>query len=291
MGPRCVIGVDLGGTKILAGVADAGGTIEQTLEVATPLESQGELVSALVGVVEELRTPDVAAVGFGVPGWFDRRTGVVLGAANVPLRDLAFAEVLSERLRLPVAAENDASVAALAEHRLGAGQGVADLVLLTLGTGVGGGVVVGGRLLCSWIELGHMVIVQNGEPCPGACTGLGHVEAYCTGVAADRLARRVLGPSATAHDLIEQRHPALVEVGHHLGAAIGSLINVFSPELVLIGGGFGIAAGDILIEDARPVIMREALAPGGERTRIELAGLGAEAGMIGAALLAADELA
>jgi glucokinase len=286
-----VIGVDLGGTKILAGIVDADGRIERTVEVATPIASQGELIDALVGVVEELRAPGIAAVGFGVPGWFDRRTGVVLGAANVPLRDVAFAEELSARLGLAVAAANDASVAALAEQRLGAGRGVSDLVLLTLGTGVGGGVVLDGRLYLGWVELGHMVIVENGEPCPGAgCTGLGHVEAYCTGLAADRLARRLLGPDATARDLIEQRHPALVEVGHHLGTAIGSLINVFSPELILLGGGFGIAAGELLIEHANPVIMREALAPGGERTPVALAELGGQAGLIGAALLAFDEL-
>jgi len=187
-----VIGVDLGGTKILAGVVDASGAVDRTVEVATPTSSQSDLVDALTAVVEELRTPEIAAAGFGVPGWFDPRTGVVLGAANVPLRDLPFADVLSARLGLPVTAANDANVAALAEHRLGAGRGLSDLVLLTLGTGVGGGVVIDGRLYRGWAELGHVVIVENGEPCPGAgCTGFGHVEAYCTGLAADRLARRV----------------------------------------------------------------------------------------------------
>jgi glucokinase len=286
-----VIGVDLGGTKILAGIVDADGRIEQTVEVATPMTSQDELVDALTAVVEELRTPDIAAAGFGVPGWFDPRTGVVLGAANVPLRDFPIADVLSARLGLPVAATNDANVAALAEHRLGAGRGLSDIVLLTLGTGVGGGIVIDGRLYRGWAELGHVVIVENGEPCPGAgCTGFGHVEAYCTGVAADRLARRVLGPTATARDLIEQRHPALAEIGWHLGTAIGSLINIFSPELILIGGGFGSAAGELLIETARPVVEREALSPGAQRTRLAVAELGPEAGLIGAALLAFDEL-
>jgi glucokinase len=285
-----VIGVDLGGTKILAGVVDAAGTVERTHEVATPTSSQAELVDALVAVVEELRTPEIAAAGFGVPGWFDPRTGVVLGAANTPLHELAFASELSSRLGLPVTAANDASVAALAEHRLGAGRGVSDLVLLTLGTGVGGGIVMDGRLYRGWAELGHMVIVENGEPCPGFCTGFGHVESYCSGVAADRLARRVLGPHASGRDLIEQRHPALAEIGQHLGTTIGSLINIFSPEIILLGGGFGSAAGELLLEHARPAIEREALPPGAERTRLALAELGPEAGLIGAGLLALDEL-
>jgi glucokinase len=285
-----VIGVDLGGTKILAGVVDAEGRIERTLEVSTPMASQDELLDALVGVVTELRTPDIVAAGFGIPGWFDPLTGVVLGAANVPLRDLALSSVLSARLGLPVAAANDANVAALAEHRLGAGRGVSNMVLLTLGTGVGGGIVLDGRLYRGWAELGHMVLIENGEPCPGTCTGLGHVEAYCTGVAADRIARRVLGPDATARDLIEQRHEALGEVGLHLGTVIGSLINIFSPEVVLLGGGFGTAAAELLFEHARPRILREALAPGGESTRLAVAELGAAAGLIGAGLLAFDEL-
>jgi glucokinase len=285
-----VIGVDLGGTKILAGILDADGRAERTVEVATPRSSQAELLDALEAVVEELRTPEIAAAGFGVPGWFDPRTGVLYAGANIPLRDLAFSDVLSSRLGLPVAAANDANVAALAEHRLGAGRGVSDLVLLTLGTGVGGGIVLDGRLYRGWAELGHMVIVENGEPCPGFCTGFGHVESYCTGLAADRLARRVLGPHATSQDLIDQRHPALAEIGQHLGTAIGSLINIFFPEIVLIGGGFGIAAGELLLEHARPAIEREALPPGPERTRLALAELGAEAGLIGAGLLAFDEL-
>jgi glucokinase len=290
MADRRAIGVDLGGTKILAGIVGVDGSVERTLEAATPTRSQAELVDALVAVVEELRLPEITAAGFGVPGWFDPRTGVVLGAANVPLHELAFQDVLSARLGMSVAAANDASVAALAEHRLGAGRGVSDLVLLTLGTGVGGGVVLDGRLYRGWAELGHMVIVEDGEPCPGACTGHGHVESYCTGVAANRLARRVLGPNATARDLIEQQHAALAEIGRHLGTAIGSLINIFSPELVLLGGGFGVAAGELLLGPARTVIAYEALAPGAERTRLAPAELGVEAGLIGAGLLALDEL-
>src|SRR5262245_30124187 len=157
-------------------------------------------------MVRELKGPDVAAVGIGVPARVDQRSGGVLGAVNIPLHDLNFRAEMREWLGLPVSVDNDASAAALGEHRVGAGQGTNELVLLTLGTGVGGGVVTGGRLYRGWAELGHVVIVEDGEPCQGMCTGRGHVESYCSGAAVDRLARRVLGPEADAQELVRQNH-------------------------------------------------------------------------------------
>jgi glucokinase len=284
-----VIGVDLGGTKISAGLVAEDGSVERTLERATPLESQETLLAAIVEMVRELKEPDVAAVGIGVPARVDQRSGAVLGAVNIPLHDLNFRAEMREWLGLPVSVDNDASAAALAEHRVGAGQGASDLVLLTLGTGVGGGVVTGGRLYRAWAELGHMVIVEDGEPCQGACTGRGHVESYCSGSAVDRIAQRVLGPDANAHDLVRERHPALEEVGRHLGTAVGSVVNVFGPEVVVVGGGFGHAAFDLLVEPARGVARREALSTA-EEVPIVRAQLGTDAGMIGAALAARDTL-
>ena len=143
-----------------------------------------------------------------------------------------FADEMHKRLGLPVEMENDASCAAYAEFKLGAGRGTTDMFALTLGTGVGGGVVSGGKLFRAYTELGHMVIVEDGEPCQGACSGRGHVEAYCSGTAAGKIAKRVLGPDATARDLVEQQHPALGEIGHHLGVAIGSLVNIFGSTRV-----------------------------------------------------------
>jgi glucokinase len=281
-----VIGVDLGGTKILAGVVDASGGVESTLEVPTPTSSQAALVDALVGVVEELRTPQVVAAGFGIPTRVDPKTGVAIGAVNIPLHRLSLRDEIGSRLGMPVGAVNDGGAAALAELRLGAGRGATNLVMLTLGTGVGGGVVIDGQLYRGWAELGHMVIVVDGEPCLGACSGRGHLEAYCSGPAADRIAVRELGHGATSHDLIAQAHPALTEIGHYLGCAIGSLVNLFNPETVVIGGGFGIAASEYLLAPARLAVLREALAPGGQEVRLALAELGPAAGMIGAGLVA-----
>jgi glucokinase len=285
-----VIGIDLGGTKILAGVLDREGNLDSLIERSTPVSSQEALLDALVETVRELRGPEIQAVGFGVPARIDQRTGLLLGAVNTPLQDIRFQEVLAERLEMPVGAINDGSAATLAEFVYGAGRGTRDLVALTLGTGVGGGVVFDGQLYRGWSEFGHMVIVEGGEPCQGACTGHGHVESYCSGRAADRLAQATLGPPATARDLVELRHPALDEIGRHLGAAVASLVNLFDPDMVVIGGGFGVAAGELLLGPAREVLAVEALSPAGERVRLAVAELGSKAGVIGAALIAFEAL-
>jgi glucokinase len=288
MAADLVIGVDVGGTKVLAGVVDRQGNIHETVERGTSVSNQDTLLDEIAELVGRLPSKDVAAVGFGVPARVDQRTGVVVGAVNIPITEVSFRTEMEKRLRIPVGVENDANAAAYAEFRLGAGRDVENLVMLTLGTGVGGGVVIDGSLYHGWAEFGHVVIVEDGEPCPGNCTGRGHVEAYCAGPAADKLARRVLGPQASARDLVAAKHPALAEIGHHLGVAIGSLVNVFNPELVAIGGGFGVAAFELLLPSIRPAVVREALAPSGAEIDIRPAELGAEAGLIGAGLVAFD---
>jgi glucokinase len=287
MSANRVVGVDLGGTKILAGLIEDGRVLAQ-VEHPTPTTSQEALLDGLAAAVRELPLDGVSAVGFGIPSRVDHRNGIALGSVNTPLRDVPFEAEMNARLELPVAVENDATCAAYAEYAHGVGRGTVDFLMLTLGTGVGGGVVTGGALYRAWTELGHMVIVADGEPCAGACSGRGHVEAYCSGTAANRVAREVLGPDGTARELIEQQHPALAEIGHYLGVAIGSLINVFGPERVAIGGGFGVAAFDQLVPAARTAVLREALAPAGQDVEIELAQLGAEAGLIGAGLVALE---
>ncbi len=285
-----VIGVDLGGTKVLAGLIDRDGNVGETIERPTVTSSQPALLDELAAVVRALPLDGVAGVGFGIPSRIDHERGVALGAVNIPIRDVRFAAEMERRLGLPVAVENDASCAALAESRLGAGRGVRDLIMLTLGTGVGGGVVAGGRLFRGYTELGHMVIVEDGEPCQGACSGRGHVETYCSGRAADKLAQKLLGEHATARDLVMERHPVLGEVGHHLGVAIGSLVNIFGATRVVIGGGYGVAAFDQLVPAARLAVLREALAPSGQDVELVPAELGAESGLIGAGLLAFEDL-
>ena len=284
-----VIGVDIGGTKIFAAVVDGTGRVENLVDRQTPERSQEALLETVGEMIESLRGDDVIGAGIGVPARISR-DGRILSAVNTPLADLDPA-VLERRYGLPVRAVNDASAAALAEHRFGAGRGRGDLVLLTLGTGVGAGFVLGGALYEGWGEAGHMVIVEGGEPCRGACSGRGHVEAYCSGPVADGLAREAYGPSATARDLVEREHPALNAIGRHLGTAIASLVNLFAPEIVIIGGGFGTSAAHLLLPAVREVLRDEALAPAGEATRLEVAELGGLAGVVGAGTFALTRIA
>ena len=291
-----VIGVDLGGTKTLAGLVDRDGRVERHREVATALGSQAELLAGLDAVVEELLTDGVAALGFGIPSRIDQRSGRVEGSVNVPLEGIDFRARMADRFRLPVGIENDANAATLAEFTAGAGRGVRTMVMLTLGTGCGGGVVIDGRLFRGWAEFGHMVIDYDGLPCQGTCTGRGHLEAYVTGTAATKLAQAEFGSAVDAHRLVRlavegdpRAIEILAEMGRRLGAGVASLLNLFSPELVVIGGGFA-AAGDFLLAPAREVIQREALEPIADRADVVPAELGTAAGLIGAGLVGFEAL-
>jgi len=293
-----VIGVDLGGTKILAGSIDSEGRVLDRHEVRTPTGSQAELVEGIAGAIEPLVGAGMAALGFGIPSVIDRTTGQSLGSVNIPLEGVAVGRVMSERFGVPAAVENDGNAAALAEWRLGAGRGAENMVMLTLGTGVGGGLILGGALYRGWAELGHVAVVADGPPCQGNCTGRGHLEGLASGSAADRAAEKLWGDGATAELLVGRAAEgdaaaleALAGIGHLLGVAIGSFFNIFATELVVIGGGFGSAAADYLFPAALEVAHREALLESSRvALRIVTAELGSDAGLIGAGLLALEAL-
>jgi glucokinase len=289
-----VIGVDVGGTKILAGLVARDGTVLAHREHPTPIESTDALLDGLEAAVREHLDESVVAVGFGIPSRIDQRAGIALGSVNIPLVEVPFRDLMHERLGLPVAIENDANAAAIAEWKAGAARGTNDMVMLTLGTGVGGGLILAGKPYRGSIgaggELGHIVIVHDGAPC--GCGGRGHLESYVSGKAADEVAREAFGPAADAHRLVRLGNEGdplalelLTEIGRKLGSGIASLINTFDPELIVIGGGFA-AAGELLLEPAREVIEHEALKPMREDVRVVRAELGTLAGMIGAAMVA-----
>ena len=300
MAPKRVIGVDLGGTKILAGVVDRDGSVERRRESPTPTDSQEELLGGLESAVAELLDDDVAAIGFGIPSTIDQRSGKAVTSVNIPLADLDLRAWMGERFGLPVGIDNDANAATLAEWAHGAGRGTRYMVMLTLGTGVGGGLILDGRpyrgAVGAGAELGHMVIDIDGTPCQGACTGRGHLEALASGHAASEAAREAFGPAVDAHRLVRLANEGdqaavelLAEFGHRLGAGIASLANIFNPELVVIGGGFS-AAGDFLLDPAREMVAREALRPARDFVRIVRAELGTAAGLVGAGLVAFEAL-
>lgn len=291
-----VIALDVGGTKILSGLVDRAGNVVSGHEVNSPGQSERDVLDTLDAAVEALLDDRVAAIGYGIPANLERSTGRILNAMNLPLDDVDLVARSHARFALPVGIENDASAAALAEWKLGAGRGTANLVMLTLGTGVGGGIVIDGRLFRGWAELGHIVIQEGGPLC--TCGGHGHLEMLASGGhAGDRVARELYGPDADAYVLIgrasagdEHARAALTRIGESLGAAIGSLVNIFDPELVVVGGGFGSAAGDLVLEPARAAARREAVRPANETLRILPAELGAEAGLAGAALVGFEAL-
>ena len=290
-----MIGLDVGGTKILSGVVDREGQVLAQHEMHSPGDSQTDLLAALDLAVGTLLDDRISAIGYGVPANLDRGTRRLLRAANLPLENFDLAAHGRARFGLPVGVENDANVAALAEWRLGAGRGATSMVMLTLGTGVGGGIVVDERLFRGWAELGHIVVQEGGPPC--VCGGRGHLEVLASGHAADAAARELYGPDADAHLLIGRAEAgesdasaALVRIGESLGVAVGSLVNIFDPDLTVVGGGFGMAAGELILGPAREAARREALPPADETLRIVPAELGAEAGLVGAALVAFEAL-
>jgi glucokinase len=299
MRARHAIGVDVGGTKILAGIVTPDGEVLRRHERATPHDSQDAVVRELEAAVSELLSDEIGAVGFGVPSPIDQLDGLVVECVNLPLADFALRDHMTARFGLPIGLDNDANAAAIGEWRAGAGHGVDDLVMVTLGTGLGGGVINAGRPFRgsrgTGVELGHVVIVHDGLPCQGSCTGRGHLEPYVTGLAASAAAREAFGPSADAHRLIRLAREGdrtaqaiLADIGRHLGSGLGSFANIFAPELIVIGGGFGVAGWDYLIGSAEEILRREALRPMRDRVKVVPAELGTAAGLIGAAFVAFD---
>jgi glucokinase len=301
MDGNLAIGVDVGGTKILAGLVDRDGNVIRRHERPTETNSQEALLAELNAAVEELSGDGVAAIGFGVPAPIDRSGGRIVKSVNVPLADVSLRRRVEDRFGLPVGLDNDANAASIGEWRAGAGRGVGHMVMVTLGTGVGGGVIIGGKpfrgATGAGAELGHVVIVHDGPPCQGSCTGRGHLEALCSGHAATEEARKAFGPGADAHRLIDLAREGdataleiLDRIGRHLGSGLGSFVNIFNPELIVVGGGFGVAAWEFVMPAAQEVMLREALDPAREQVRVTPAELGTAAGLIGAAFVAFEAL-
>jgi glucokinase len=297
---RRVIGVDVGGTKTLAAVVAPDGAIEEQELHPTDVSSQDALLAGLDEIVDELRKDrEIAALGFGIPSRVDQRAGRAVASVNIPLKGVDFRDRMHERHRLPVAIDNDANAATIGEWRAGAAKGSRAVVMLTLGTGVGGGLVLDGRpfrgTTCVGAELGHIVIVVDGEPC--GCGGRGHLESYASGEAADRAARELYGDGSSGEELVAKAHDgdagavgAIAEIGRRLGAGIASFVNVFEPEVLVVGGGFGSAAGELLLGPAREVLARDGLEPARDTVRIVQAQLGYQAGVIGAGMIAFEAL-
>ena len=306
-------GVDVGGTKIAGGVIDEDGNILEELRVESPATDSEAIEAAIAGLVAELRARhEIGAVGVGAAGYIDKSRSVVMFAPNIAWRDVDLKTELEERVRLPVVVENDANAAAWGEFRYGAGADAEDLLLVTVGTGVGGGLVLDGEVYRGAFgvgaEIGHMRVVPNGILC--GCGNHGCFEQYASGSALVREARaaasggsllarglldraggdagKITGPLVTeaARDGDPFAMEQLAALGKWLGEGIASLAAILDPAVVVIGGGVS-EAEDLLLGPIRAAFATQL--PGrGHRPMLEIrkAQLGNRAGLIGAADLA-----
>lgn len=308
------LGIDLGGTNLKAGITDESGR----LILKGSVKTRDRRAEAVVNDSAELcfdvlskagvKIEDIEGVGALVPGSFDPETGLVDFCPALDLAGVPFAALLGERLGKKVYVENDANLAALAEYTLGSGKGAKSLVAVTLGTGIGGGIIIDGRIYsgCNHAsgEIGHMVILQGGEKC--SCGRLGCFEAYASATALKRQTKEMMllrpgslmwGESgglenvtgATAFVAAGKGDAAAKEVLEryfgHLACGLTNIINIFQPEVLCIGGGLS-NEGEGLINPLRAIIDREDFAHHGKkRTKLVLATLGNDAGIIGASLL------
>jgi glucokinase len=314
------IGVDLGGTKVVVACL-RGNQMSEDLLHPTDRSGSGALIDQLVAMVNKIRSDDLAAVGIGVPSVVEWETGRVVSSVNIPLSDVPLRQVLGERLGVPVFVDNDATAAALAEaHDEHLRLVARNLVMLTIGTGVGGGIVLGGRIYRGATggagEFGHTLVGlglddASGVPAPGEhFPQPGSLEHAAAGAALDRLTAKAAGrePDSVLGKLSAEGMPVLgadaveaaeagdpvamriVEIwAERVGIGIANAINTFDPEEVVIGGGAA-RAGDLLLEPARRVAFGYVVPGLRGRTNIRLAWHGVHAGVLGAALLAAHEL-
>ncbi len=311
------IGVDIGGTKIAGALVAPDGTILERVRLETPAEDVEAIIATTTEVVEALQAAcdgEVAGIGVAVAALVDVRRGHVWFAPNISWRDCPLGELLEARLGRPVVVENDANAAAWGEFRFGAGQDTDDMVLFTIGTGVGGGCVVDGRLLHGAFgtagELGHVTLDPDGPRC--GCGNKGCLEVYASGTALLRDARELIASASPSAEALRERCGGdpealsgrdideladagdeasvelLAELGRRLGHGMASVCAVLDPELVVVGGGVS-AAGDLLVEPARAAFGRHLVGRGHRPApTVVTARLGNDAGVVGAAALACE---
>ena len=317
-----VAGVDLGGTKVLAAIVDAQGKILGRAKAATPAQEGGPAI--LATIVETVRRAaaearveptGLAGIGVGSPGPLDPQTGVILFSANMNVKDFALGPGLTAALGPPTLVQNDVRVGGFGEFRLGAGRGFRSVLAAFVGTGIGGCLILDGQIVTGATgnagEIGHIVLKPGGPDC--GCGRRGCMEALASRTAIARRIRkaarkgRVTSLAAKVEEKgerLKSKDLALAYLGgdpvavaevdraaRYLGLGLGSLVNVFGPEIVIIGGGVTAALGPLYLEAIRKAMRGQILVDPGQVIRIEAAALGDDAGVLGGALLARERFA
>jgi len=294
------IGVDLGGTNLRAAAISREGKLLKKVAGATPVSAGRDAVTediaqSIEGLRKEFASEKLAGVGVGIPGYILMDKGIVTGAPNLPdFVNYPIRDEIEKRLGAKVILENDANAAALGEKWMGAGRDVQDLVLLTLGTGIGGGVIVGGQVLRGYLgmggELGHITVVPNGYPC--GCGNHGCVEKYASATAVSAMAKLLNLGDLSAEQVYElavkgdSRAQAVFDtVGVALGTVLADLINIFNAPLYLLGGGLT-GAWERFEASMRAELCHRSFTYRKFPPRVERAVLGGDAGLFGSACLA-----
>ena len=307
---KYVFGVDVGGTTVKLGLFDAQGNVLDKWEIPTRTEDEGshilpDIADSIREKMKRIDKDSVVGVGVGAPGPIDSK-GVVHRAVNLGWGTFSIKDTLEDLLNVPVMAGNDANVAALGEMWMGGGQGCRDLIMVTLGTGVGGGIIIDGRILTgsggAGGEIGHMHVEDEEEESCN-CGNKGCLEQYSSATGITRLANRLLAASGrdsvlrgrevsakSVFDAVKAKDPLAVETaekfGKYLGDALASIACVVNPEAIVIGGGVS-KAGEILIDYIRPHYGKNVF-HGSREVKFSLATLGNDAGIYGAAKLLLD---
>jgi glucokinase len=305
MSARYSIGVDLGGTNLRAAVIQEDGKLLEKVSSSTPLgDSPEPAIEEIVRSIQKLRTDygteNLAGVGVGVPGFIRMEEGVIVGWGNRPaFNGYPVRAEIEKRLGARVVLENDANAAALGETWMGAGRGVDDLVLLALGTGLGGGIISRGRVLRGYLgmagELGHITVVPNGNPC--GCGNNGCLEKHASATAIAAMGHLLMpGSHLTSEEVYKLAVDGNVRalsvfrtLGEALGLALATLINIFNFPLYLLSGG-PLPAWDFFAPAMFKEVERRSYTYRIAPTRIEKAALGNEAGLYGAAYLPYQDL-
>lgn len=309
-----VIGIDLGGTKISAAIADLNGNvIFQTTLPTNAQEGEEAVLGRMISVIETLldksnkTIEEIVSIGIGSPGPLDAKNGIIITTPNLPFRNCDIVSPIKNKFNVPVYLDNDANVAAIGEFMLGAAKGTENMVYITVSTGVGGGAVINGKIYrgntSNALEIGHTTILPDGPRCN--CGNHGCVEALASGTAIAKRAKEAIErgldttlanyENVTSYEVFREAEKGDIVATdildrslNYLGICVANTITSFDPEMVVIGGGVS-KGGDIVFERVQQVVNERCFKAMAEACKIVPAGLGTDAGVIGAVALAIME--